>query len=154
LQKFFYSGLDSGDLFESHYSYFEDAIEDIDPLRTALMKNLPVRLSFSRQERQEREKEFSDGKPPRGVSDFVDRLVRLIMAITGGAFLVVPMIVMTMNPSEAKSLVTVSVAVIIFSLVLSFVIRVSNVETLVSTATYAAVMVVFVGTSASSENSS
>jgi hypothetical protein len=36
---------------------------------------------------------------------------------------------------------------VVFSLVLSLGIRVSNVETLVATATYAAVLVVFVGTS-------
>lgn len=57
------------------------------------------------------------------------------------------MVIMILNPSETKSVVTVSMAVVIFALVLSFGIKVSNVETLVSTATYAAVLVVFVGTS-------
>ncbi|KAM0256155.1 hypothetical protein ACHAQJ_005132 [Trichoderma viride] len=154
LQKFFHSDLDFGDPFESHYSYFQDAEEEVDPLRSALMRNLPVRLAFSRQERLERGKEYYEGKPPRVVSKFVDRLVRFIMAFTGGIFLVVPMIIMTLNSSQTKSLVTVSVAVVIFSLVLSFVVRVSNVETLVSTATYAAVLVVFVGTSSSDGNGS
>lgn len=153
LQKFFDFGLDAGDPFESHYSYFQDADEDIDPLRSVFMRILPVRLTYSRQERLERKKEYSEGKPPRAVSDFIDRLVRFIMAFTGGIFLVVPMIIMTLNSSQTKSLVTVSVAVVVFSLILSFVVRVSNVETLVSTATYAAVLVVFVGTSSGSGNS-
>ncbi|UKZ75689.1 hypothetical protein TrVFT333_003381 [Trichoderma virens FT-333] len=147
LQKFFDPDLDPGDPFESHYSYFQDANEEIDPIRSALMRYLPVHLAFSRQECLERGKEFAEGKRPRLVSDFVDRLVRFLMAFTGGVFLVVPMIIMTLHPSQTKSLVTVSVAVIIFSLVLSFGVRVSNIETLVSTATYAAVLVVFVGTS-------
>lgn len=154
LQEFFHVGLDSSDPFESHYSYFQDADEEIDPLRSALMRILPTRLTYSRQERLERKKEYSEGKPPRVVSNFIDRLVRFIIAFTGGIFLVVPMIIMTLNSSQTKSLVTVSVAVIIFSLVLSFVVRVSNVETLASTATYAAVLVVFVGTSSGSDISS
>jgi hypothetical protein len=54
---------------------------------------------------------------------------------------------MAISPSQVKSLATVSVSVIVFSLISSFVIRLTNVETLVSTATYAAVLVVFVGTS-------
>ncbi|KAL7796739.1 hypothetical protein V8C37DRAFT_371316 [Trichoderma ceciliae] len=154
LQRFFQSGLDLSDPFESHYSYFQDSDEKIDPIRSALMRYLPSHLAFSRQESLERGKEFVEGKTPRAVSDVVDWLVRFIMAFTGGVFLVVPMIIMTLNASQTKSLVTVSVAVVIFSLLLSFVVRVSNVETLVSTATYAAVLVVFVGTSSSGGSSS
>ncbi|UNI23069.1 hypothetical protein JDV02_008909 [Purpureocillium takamizusanense] len=150
LQKYLQSESDFGDPFESHYSYFHDADGRVDPLRTAMMRYLPAHLAFSRQERHERGKEFTEGKSPRAVSGPVDRLVRFIVAVTGGVFLVVPMIIMTLHPSQTKSLVTVSVAVLIFSLMLSFVVRVSNVETLVSTATYAAVLVVFVGTSTAS----
>jgi len=150
LHNYFYSESDFGDPFASHYSYFQDADGKVDPLRTAMMKYLPAHLSFSRQERRERAKEFSEGKAPRVVSTLVDRLVRFVIAVTGGVFLVVPMIIMTLHPSQTKSLVTVSVALLIFSLMLSFVVRVSNVETLVSTATYAAVLVVFVGTSTGS----
>ncbi|KAK4094326.1 hypothetical protein Purlil1_931 [Purpureocillium lilacinum] len=150
LQRYFQSESDFGDPFESHYSYFQDADGKVDPLRAAMMKYLPAHLAFSRQERRERGKEFSEGKAPRVVSALVDRLVRFVIAVTGGVFLVVPMIIMTLHPSQTKSLVTVSVALLVFSLMLSFVVRVSNVETLVSTATYAAVLVVFVGTSTAS----
>lgn len=69
-------------------------------------------------------------------NEFVSRFTA---AFTGGIFLVVPMIIMTLRPSETKSLITVSVAVIAFALLLSFGVKLSNVETLVSTATYAAV---------------
>lgn len=115
------------------------------------MVYLPRRFTFSRQEREKRLKEYEQGDPPREVSIFVDTLARFIIAITGGACLIVPMIIMSLNPSEVKSLVTLSVAVVIFSLMLSFGIRVSNIETLVSTATYAAVLVVFVGTNSSGD---
>jgi hypothetical protein len=58
------------------------------------------------------------------------------------------MLVMALGPSTEKSLVTVSAAVVLFAGVLTFGVRVTNVEALVSTATYAAVLVVFVGSSA------
>lgn len=82
----------------------------------------------------------------------VDRLARFVVAIVGGIFLVVPMVIMVVDASETKSVVTVAMAVLIFSLVLSFGMKVSNVETLVSTATYAAVLVVFVGSSSGNNN--
>jgi len=111
------------------------------------MRHLPVQLSFSSHERRERKKEYTEGRLPKEVSTLVDRLVRFVIALTGGAFVVIPMIVMSINQSQTKSLITVSACVIIFALVASLGVRVSNVETLVATATYAAVLVVFVGTS-------
>lgn len=46
------------------------------------MKYLPSRLTFSNQRRQVRVKEYEEGKPPRQVSDFVDRLARFVIPIT------------------------------------------------------------------------
>jgi hypothetical protein len=60
--------------------------------------------------------------------------------LTGDSFLVGPLLNVSRNPTTTKSLVTVSVAVLLFVLLLSFEIRLSNVETLVATATYAAVL--------------
>lgn len=152
LHKYFYSGASFFDPWSSHYSYFQDQQHHrhggaVDPLRQVLMRHLPSRLTFSRHERLARAKEYDDGLPPRDVSRFVDGLARFVVALAGGVFLVVPMVVMIIAPSETKSVVTVAVAVLVFALILSFGIKVSNVETLVSTATYAAVLVVFVGTS-------
>lgn len=116
------------------------------------MRYLPARLAFSREERLSRKREFEEGKPPNTVSHFVDGLVRFVIAFTGGAFLVVPVLIMTLDRSVAASLITASSAVLLFSLVLSLGVRVTNVETLISTATYAAVLVVFVGTSTNGSN--
>ncbi len=70
------------------------------------------------------------------------------MAITVGVFLVVPMLIMTLwVQSQNKSLVTVLVVVFWLVIPLAFGIRLSNAEMPVPTATYAAVLVVFVGTS-------
>lgn len=116
-------------------------------MRDAFMRYLPSRLAFSKEERHQRRQEYLDGKLPKEVSKFVDRSIRFVMAVSSGLFLIVPMIIMTIRPSDVKSLVTVSAFVLLFALILSFVIKVSNIDTLVSTATYAAVLVVFVGTS-------
>ncbi|KAI8725569.1 hypothetical protein NCS52_00128300 [Fusarium sp. LHS14.1] len=130
LKRFFQSAEDMNDPFSSHYFFFQDADTKIDPIRDAFMRYLPSRLTFSKEERRQRKQEYEDGKMPKEVSKFVDRSARFLVAVTGGLFLVVPMMIMTLRPSDVKSLVAVS-----------------NIETLVSTATYAAVLVVFVGTS-------
>ncbi|KAM0417472.1 hypothetical protein ACHAPT_012536 [Fusarium lateritium] len=153
LKRFFQSPDDFNDPFSSHYAFFQDADTKIDPMRDALMRHLPSRLAFSKEERHQRKQEFLDGKTPKEVSKLVDRSVRFVIAVTGGLFLIVPMIIMTLQPSDIKSLITVSAFVILFALSLSFVVRVSNIETLVSTATYAAVLVVFVGTSTNTSTS-
>jgi len=150
LQRFFQSpGNDFGDPFQSHYSYFEESLDKIDPLRQAFMRHLPSWLTFSHEERIERAKEYSEGRPPKEISAFVDRLTRFVISVTAGAFLIAPMVAMTVRNSQLKSLVTVCVAVFLFALALAFGVRTSNAETLVATATYAAVLVVFVGTSSS-----
>ncbi|KAK1753963.1 hypothetical protein QBC47DRAFT_423773 [Echria macrotheca] len=129
--RFFQCRYDFNDPFHPHYAFFKNDDGHIDPLRRIFMKYLPLRLAYSAEERRQRRKEYSEGKEPEYVSKFVDRSVRLLVALIGGLF----------------CLITVSVAVVMFALSLSFGVKASNVETLVSTATYAAVLVVFVGTS-------
>lgn len=107
----------------------------------------PAWLTYSFNECSARRREFSKGKPPKEVSPFIDQLCRFTIAAVGGSFLVGPMLIMAISPSTTKSLVTVSVSVMIFIAVLTFVVKPANVEALVSTATYAAVLVVFVGSS-------
>ena len=73
---------------------------------------------------------------------------RVIMALSGGAALIGPMLIMTLHPSKKTSLITVSVATSIFALVFALVARDSaGKDVLGITAAYAAVLVVFVGTS-------
>lgn len=147
LQAWFQHRFGSGDVFWSHYAYFDEGSPRIDPFRSFLMRRLPVYITYSEEERTARRMEYEGGKePPKDVSPFVDHLARFVIAITGGLFLIVPMLVMAIDTSQKKSLVTVSVSVLLFALALSFGVRTSNVEALVSTATYAAVLVVFVGT--------
>ncbi|CAN9479429.1 unnamed protein product [Alternaria alternata] len=147
LQRYFQSRVKDMGVFRSHYSYFDVTDVKIDSLRSLLMERLPVWMTYSLNERAARRREFRDGKPPKEVSDFVDRLCRFIIAAIGGLFLVGPMLIMAIRPSTAKSLITVSASVFLFAIVLTFGVRVTNIEGLVSTATYAAVLVVLVGSS-------
>lgn len=137
--------------FESHYYYLHDNTRQpsTDALRDILKRWLPPYLSYSSHERQFRSREFEDGKPPAEVSPLVDNVVRLIVAMVAVGALVAPMCIMTLNPSSVKSLITSSVFMILFACALSFGVKTTNVETLVATATYSAVLVVFVGTNSS-----
>lgn len=92
--------------------------------------------------------EYLRDEAPQNVSPFVDKLARFIIAFTGGAALVVPMLIMSLPSTQrTKSLITVSLAVTLFAAMMSVAMRANNTETLVATATYAAVLIVFVGTS-------
>lgn len=143
---------DSRDIPESYHSY--GTISDAstlthDSLRDMLRKTLPRRATYSRAEMNDRLDEFLRNKPPEDISPFVDGLARFIMAFVGGAVLIVPVLVMRLpRVTLTKSLVTVSVAVLLFAAAVSIGFRASNTDTLVACAIYAAVLVVFVGTSA------
>lgn len=89
---------------------------------------------------------------PEVYSKFLDALARFIIGTTGGCALIIPMVVMVLDASLTKSLVTASVALVLFALVLGLVFETSNKDTITATATYAAVLVVFVGTSGSATN--
>ncbi|ETI27969.1 hypothetical protein G647_00418 [Cladophialophora carrionii CBS 160.54] len=119
-----------------------------DPIRQTLNRFLPKRLTYTKLEMEANFDDFLAGKPPSTISPFVDKMTRFIVAFTGGASLVVPMLIMSLpSTNQTKSLTTVSVAVTLFALLLSMGVRTDNSNTLVATATYAAVLVVFVGTS-------
>lgn len=72
---------------------------------------------------------------------------RLLIAVSAGLALVVPMLVMTLHPSRVTSLVTTSVFVVGVAVVLAWVMDdAQNKDIVGATAAYAAVLVVFVGT--------
>jgi hypothetical protein len=71
------------------------------------------------------------------------------MALFGGVSLIVPMLVMTLYPSQNTSLTTTSIATFIFAIALAIgATDTAGKDVLAATAAYAAVLVVFVGTSA------
>lgn len=70
---------------------------------------------------------------------------KVAMAMIGGSFLIAPMLVMVLHPGLVTSLVTTSACVFGFGLVMSIFLD-APFEVLSSTAAYAAVLVVFIGT--------
>ena len=76
-------------------------------------------------------------------------LASIIVAVSGGALLIVPMVIMSFNTNRTKSLLTVSLAVLFFGFFLGAVVRSKSSEVFIATATYAAVLVVFVGSNGS-----
>jgi len=129
------------------------AVQPRDGLRDVLRKVLPRGLSWTEEERRARRPDFAAGKAPEIYSKFLDALARFIVGTVGGCALIGPMVIMVLGPSLAKSLITVSVAVVLFALMLGLVFETNNKDTITATATYAAVLVVFVGTSGSAGGS-
>lgn len=72
---------------------------------------------------------------------------RFIWSISGGLLLIVPMLIMALLKNQTASLITTSCAVFIFALAVTGISSASPQELLAATAAYAAVLVVFVGTS-------
>jgi len=76
---------------------------------------------------------------------------RFSMALFGGVALMGPVLIMTLRPGRDISLITTSIAIILFALMLAFWARsTSGKDILAATAAYAAVLVVFIGTSSPS----
>lgn len=123
----------------------------IDPMRRWVKNTLPRKWAWTVEEADSRWSEylFESRVTPDILSPLVDRLARFVVALVGGLSLVVPMIIMSLDQNSSKSLITASVAVVLFAGVVSIVFNASNAETLGITAAYAAVLVVFVGTSTS-----
>jgi len=82
------------------------------------------------------------------VSLFIDRLAKFLVIFLGRAMLVVPMMIIRLPEATViKCLVTVSISVLVFTGALSVFFKASNTDTMVTAATYATVLVVFVGVS-------
>ncbi len=79
------------------------------------------------------------------VADMGAMFYRMIVAATGGFFVVIPILIMSFNPSRTKNLITTCVFVFVFASSLATTSKASEQELLAATAAYAAVLVVFVG---------
>ncbi|KAJ4367015.1 hypothetical protein N0V83_007545 [Neocucurbitaria cava] len=118
-----------------------------DPIREILRKILPKRLTWPEDERKANRPGYGADLAPENYSRLVDSIARFIIGTLSGCALIVPMVVMALDPSLMKSLVVVSVALVVFALVVGLVFETDNKDTIMATATYAAVLVVFVGNS-------
>ncbi|KAL6720816.1 hypothetical protein ACLMJK_002741 [Lecanora helva] len=70
-------------------------------------------------------------------------MTRLVVAVLAGAFLIFPLVILSLQTRIAARLTTVSLCIVIFSLVVSIISKASNEQTMAATAGYAAVLAVF-----------
>lgn len=85
-------------------------------------------------------------RTPKEDSSFVKWLARLIIALAAGAWLIVPIVIMTVpDGSKTKDLVTMSVAIVLFGMTVAWVVgsEPKPQDIVTATAAYAAVLVVF-----------
>jgi VIT1/CCC1 family predicted Fe2+/Mn2+ transporter len=76
--------------------------------------------------------------------------LRLRMALFGAIALIVPMLIMALHPARKTALITTSIVTIVFAIITAFSASDSSgKDVLIVTAAYAAVFVVFVGSSLS-----
>lgn len=78
------------------------------------------------------------------ISASVDMVARLLVAVTGGAFLLGPMYALTFMRAQRDRLVTVGLFVVVFAVVVELASKATNQEVVAATAAYSAVLVVFV----------
>jgi VIT1/CCC1 family predicted Fe2+/Mn2+ transporter len=109
-----------------------------------LCQILPSWFTLTPSEWAKRKDGYSRDRPPIVPSVGVRVVAAAISTFAGGAFILLPIVFMCYSPSLEKSLATVSVSVLAFGFTIdAFVARFSS-ETLIATATYAAVLIVFV----------
>lgn len=127
----------------------------IDPVRKALTKLLPRRFTTDNPIQAEllthmRDLGFTEAElPTQTISSrlFVTYSARLLLALSGGLFLLVPMLIMSRISEQRMRLLVTSLFVIIFSIFLSSLKMVSSLKILGGTAAYSAALVIFVGRS-------
>jgi hypothetical protein len=121
-------------------------------LLSLLITLLPRQISWSAAERKRDPHYYATGKRPTQPSVAVRIIGSVIVSVASGASIIVPMIIMSFDGGRTKSLIVVSVAVLFFGFVLAAVIQVRGENVFLATATYAAVLVVFVGANGTAGN--
>ena len=80
-------------------------------------------------------------------------ITRFVVALLAGAFLVIPLILLSNQSSSQTHLITVSTCIVIFSLLVSLASKASNEQIMGASAGYAAVLVVFLSNSSNNSAS-
>ncbi|KAK3349040.1 hypothetical protein B0T25DRAFT_547046 [Lasiosphaeria hispida] len=125
-----------------------------DPVRVLLQRYIEQGSSGSagHSRQQPTPEQFSNLKLPPGkpnpsgerVTPLVDKFARLFISLIGGAFLLAPMYALTFIRAQKDQLITVGVFVVFFAVIMAAATKSTNQELLTATATYAAVLVVFI----------
>jgi hypothetical protein len=110
-------------------------------LADLLVNTLPWQLSYSRSRQVGPNMTYTE--PSR----FVYLLAGLLLALCSASFVVAPVVVMLFSPSRTKSLITLGVSILCFAFFSTYVVMAKSMEVFGATMAYAAVLVVFIGTS-------
>jgi hypothetical protein len=127
-------------------------------LITSIRSVLPRSWCWSKAEKGLRPETYKldlqgvQGVGPRHPSLTSTIFAGIIISLASSVWILVPTIIMSFQVDRTKSLVTVAVAVTLFGFFLVVGVRTKSSETFLATATYAAILVVFVGTSSSTYN--
>lgn len=125
-----------------------------DLLRRALRKYLRAFWFFIRSRGQHAQKKHSSyssatalesnlKRSYQNTSRLADVITRFLIALIAGVFLVIPLVILSHQSSSEAHLVTISIFIVLFSLLVSLLTRATNEETMVASAAYAAVLSVF-----------
>ena len=86
----------------------------------------------------------------RNTSRLADIITRFLIGLIWGAFLVVPLMILSHQFSGEARLITVSISIVFFSFLVSLLTKATNEETMVASAAYAAVLAVFLSNNSGS----
>jgi hypothetical protein len=119
---------------------------------------LPRSRRWSKAERELRPEAYKlnlqgvPGLEPRHPSLTATILAGIIVSLASSIWILVPTIIMSFQTERTRSLVTVAVSVTLFGFFLVVGVRTKTSETFLATATYAAILVVFLASSGSTNN--
>lgn len=119
---------------------------------------IPRAWCWSKKERELRHEAYKldlQGRPglrPKYPSVTATILAGIIVSLTSSMWILIPTIIMSFQASRTKCLITVGIAVTLFGFFLVVGVRTKSSETFLATATYAAILVVFIGSSSSTNN--
>ena len=153
LKKTAASNFEDVDPFETeNYRRLRPAADAVifDGVREMLQTYLPKQISWSKEEKILRRELYEEGiYMPEVLSTSAESLARFIIAAGGGLFILCPTYIMALHQNLTKSLVTTTIAVVLFVLVSSVPLKLANDQIFSSTFGYAAVLMVFVGLTSS-----
>ena len=89
----------------------------------------------------------SPKKTYQNTTHLAEVIARFLVAILAGAFLVVPMVVLSHQSNKETQTITISICILVFALLVSLISKASNEQTMAGAAGYAAVLVVFLSNS-------
>jgi hypothetical protein len=126
-----------------------------DPVRKVLTQLLPRRLTVDDSAHaklliQMRDLDFAESEMPvqqPSTNFLVSSTARFLLGLSGGLFLLIPLITMNFVTSQHMRLLVTSLFVLLFSVFLSLLERVSSLEILAGTTAYTAALLIFVGKS-------